>query len=72
MACQMFCSSHFSFLVTFVFILEGKMGKTEKNQKENHVTNVTKITKNKRQKYGMNETKVTLQSIPTKNNVFES
>ena len=70
LSCHVFCSSHFSFLVTFgdevtkigkyyvifVYILQGKMGKTEKNQKENHATKVTKIPKTKRQKYGMNET----------------
>ena len=68
----MFHSFHFIFLVTFgnevmkiqkyylifVYILQGKMGKTEKNRKENHATNVTKIPKTKRQKYGMNETSV--------------
>ena len=66
----MFHSSHFSFLLTFgnkvtkirkyyvifVYILQGKMGKTEKNWKENHATKVTKIPKTKRRKYGMNET----------------
>ena len=63
----MFRSSHFWFLVTFgdevmkiqkyyvlfVYILQGK---TEKKQKENHATKVTKIPKTKRQKYGMKET----------------
>jgi hypothetical protein len=68
----MFCSSHFSFLVlvtfgdevtkirkyyvNFVSILQGEMGKAEKNWKENHATKVTKIPKTKRRKYGMNET----------------
>ena len=66
----MFRSSHFWFLVTFdnkvtkirkyyvifVYILQGKMGKTEKKQKENHATKVIKIPTTKRQKYGMNET----------------
>ena len=66
----MFRSSHFWFLVTFgdevmkirkyyvifVYILKGKMGKTEKKWKENHTTKVTKIAKTKRRKYGMNET----------------
>ena len=61
---------HFQFLLTFgdevmkiqkyylifVYILQGKMGKTEKKRKENHTTNVTKIPKTKRQKYGMNKT----------------
>jgi hypothetical protein len=32
------------------------MGKTEKNQKENHVTKVTKMPEDKSQKYGMNKT----------------
>ena len=40
----------------FVYILQGKMGKTEKNRIENHATEVTKIPKTKRQKYGLNET----------------
>ena len=68
----MFRSSHCSILVLghfwrrsykntkisriFVYILQGKMGKTEKNRKENHSTKVTKIPKTKRRKYGMNET----------------
>ena len=66
----LFCSFAFSFLVTFgdkvtkiqkynvifVYILQGKMGKTEKNTEENHATKVTKIQKTKRQKYGMNKT----------------
>ena len=53
---------HFSFLVTFgdevtkirkyyvifVYILQGKMGKTQKKQKENHATKVIKIPKTKR------------------------
>jgi hypothetical protein len=68
----MFCSSHFSLLifVTFgekftkmqkyyvicVYILQGKMGKTEKKQEENHATEVAKIPKAKRRKYGMNKT----------------
>ena len=57
----MFRSSHFSFLVTFgdkvtkmqkyyiifVYILQGKMGKTEKTQKEDHATKVTKNQKKK-------------------------
>ena len=38
----------------FVYILQGKMGKTEKNRKKNQ--SVTKIPKNKGRKYGMNET----------------
>ena len=58
---QLFRSSHFSFLVTFgdevtkiwkyylifVYILQGKMGKMEKNWKENHATEVTEIPKDK-------------------------
>ena len=40
----------------FVYILQGKMGTTEKTRKENHATKVTKIPKTKRQKYGMNKT----------------
>ena len=65
----MFGSSHFSFLVTlgdevtkiqkyyviFVYILQDKMGKMEKNRKENHATKVTKIPETKRLKYGMNK-----------------
>ena len=42
----------------FVYIMQGKMGKTEKNWKENHTTKVPKIPKTKRQKYEMNETKM--------------
>ena len=42
--------------VIFVYILQGKMGKTEKKLKENHATKMTKIPKTKRRKYGMNET----------------
>ena len=41
------------YYVIFVYILQGKM---EKNQKENHATKVTKISKTKRRKYGMNKT----------------
>ena len=43
--------------IIFVYILQGKMGRTEKERKENHATKVTKIPKTKRQKYGMNKTK---------------
>ena len=60
----LFRSSHFSFLVfghfwrkyyvIFVYILQGKMGKTERKRKENHATEMTKIQKTKRRKYGMN------------------
>ena len=42
--------------VIFVYILQGKMGKMEKDQEENHATNATKIPKTKRQKYGTNQT----------------
>ena len=60
----LFRSSHFWYLffvivgnevtkikVIFVYILQGKMGKTE-----NHETRVTEIPKTKKRKYGMNET----------------
>ena len=40
----------------FVYILQSKMGKTEKNWIENNATKLTKIPKTKRQTYGMNET----------------
>ena len=40
----------------FFYILLGKMGKTEKQQKENYATKMTKIHKAKRQKHGINET----------------
>ena len=43
--------------VIFVFILQGKMSKTKK---ENHATAVTKIPKTKQRKYGMNETMVNM------------
>ena len=46
------------YYVIFVYILEGKMGKTGEKQKENHATKVTKIPKTKRRKYGMNKTLV--------------
>ena len=46
------------YYVIFVYILQGKMGKTEKKWKENHATKVTKIPKTKGRKYGMNETEV--------------
>ena len=42
--------------VILFYILQGKMGKTEKKRKENHATKVTKIPKTKRPKYGMNQT----------------
>ena len=35
--------------VLFVYILQGKMGETEKNWKENHATKVTEIPKTKRE-----------------------
>ena len=44
------------YYVIFAYILQGKMGKTQKKWKENHATKVTKIPKTKRRKYGMNET----------------
>ena len=37
------------------YILQGKMGKTEKNREKSHTTKVSKIPKTKRRKYGMNE-----------------
>lgn len=43
-------------LQSFFYILLGKMGKTEKQQKENYATKMTKIHKAKRQKHGINET----------------
>ena len=43
------------YYVIFVYILQGKMGKTEKNRKENHATKVTKIPKTIGQKYAMNK-----------------
>jgi len=46
------------YYVIFLYILEGKMGKTEKNWKENPATKVTKMPKTKRRKYGMKETKI--------------
>ena len=36
------------YYIIFVYILQGKMGKTEKNRKGNHATKVTKIPKTKR------------------------
>ena len=33
------------YYVIFVYILQGKMGKTERKRKENHTTKVTKIPK---------------------------
>ena len=38
------------YYVIFVYILQGKMGKTEKNRKENHATKVTKIPKKQQMK----------------------
>ena len=43
------------YFIIVVYILHGKVGKTEKNRKENHASKVTKIPKTKRQKYGMNQ-----------------
>ena len=51
------------YYVIFVYILQGEMGKTEKNQKENHATKVTKIPKTKRQKYVMSETIIHLFAL---------
>ena len=62
----MFRLSHFWFLVTFddevakiqkycvifVYILQGKMGKTEIKWKENHATKVNKIPKPKDENMG--------------------
>ena len=50
------------YYITFVYILQGKMGQMGKNRKENHATKVTKIPKTKRRKYGMNETLTTRSS----------
>ena len=77
----MFRSSHFSFLVFGHFwqqsyentkILRNlclhfarQDGQDGKNRKENHATKVTKIPKTKRRKYGMNETSVSTNVIPT-------
>ena len=36
------------YYVTFVYTLQGNLGKTEKNRKENHATRVTKIPKNQK------------------------
>ena len=44
------------YYVILVYILQGKMGKTQKIWKENHFTKVTKIPKTKERKYGMNKT----------------
>ena len=46
------------YYVIFVYILQDKMGKTEKNRRENHATKNDQNTKTKRSKYGMNETLV--------------
>ena len=40
------------YYVIFVYILQGKKGKTEKKQKENHATKVTKIPKPKDENMG--------------------
>ena len=40
-------------------------GQDGKNRKENHATKGTKIPKTKRRKYGMNETSVSTNVIPT-------
>ena len=39
------------FYIIFVYILQGKMGKMEKNRKVNHATKVTEIPKTNRQKH---------------------
>ena len=44
------------YYVILDYILQGKMGKKEKNGKKNHATNVTKILKTKRRKYRINKT----------------
>ena len=44
------------YCVFFVYILQGKMVKTEKNRKENHITKMNKVPQTKGRKYGMNET----------------
>ena len=44
------------FYAIYFHILQGKMGKTEENRKENYPTKVNKMPKTKRRKYGMNET----------------
>ena len=44
------------YYVILVYNLQGKMGKMEKNWKENQETKVIKIPKTKRRIYGMNET----------------
>ena len=49
------------YYVIFVYILQGKIGKTGKTWIENHATKLTKIPNTKRQKYGMNETYVTCE-----------
>ena len=49
-------------------------GQDGKKQKENHASEVTKIPKTKRQKYGMNETKVEVAKICTTfsiSNIYE-
>ena len=48
------------YYVIFVYILQGKMGKTKK---KNHTTKVTKIPKTKGRKYGMNETLVSVTNF---------
>ena len=42
----------------FCLHFERQDGQDGKNRKENHATKVTKIPNTKRQKYGMNKTKV--------------
>ena len=39
------------------------MGKTEKNQNENYATKVTKVPKTKRRKYGMQQPRMTTDTL---------
>ena len=54
------------YYIIFVYLLQGKMGKKEKNRKENHATKVAKIPKTKRRKCGMNDTLITSAIYMTK------
>ena len=51
------------YYIIFVYILQGKMGKTEKNRNENHTTKVTKIPKTKRRKYGMQQPRMATDTL---------
>ena len=75
----MFCSSHFSFLVTFgdevsqvqkyyIIFVYTFARQDGKKWKETHATKVTKNTKYQKKKYGMNETKVTFLDGELKSN----